>query len=121
MKIEYLHGSHGEYQNIVLGVSDLEHENLKKLKAYGFTKYHQKLLKNTDFKFLNESDGIKSIIRFWKRISEKNQPITLADKEKNRLNIFIWGHSLDISDEVYIKEIFSLNDESYCNVHVVVY
>jgi hypothetical protein len=121
VKIEYLHGSHGEYQNIVLGVSDLEHENLKKLKAYGFTKYHQKLLKNTDFKFLNESDEIKSIIRFWKRISEKNQPITLADKEKNRLNIFIWGHSLDISDEVYIKEIFSLNDESYCNVHVVVY
>ncbi len=121
VKIEYLHGSHGEYQNIVLGVSDLEHENLKKLKAYGFTKYHQKLLKNTDYKFLNESDGIKSIIRFWKRISEKNQPITLADKEKNRLNIFIWGHSLDISDEVYIKEIFSLNDESYCNVHVVVY
>ena len=32
VKIEYLHGSHGEYQNIILGIADLEHENLKMLK-----------------------------------------------------------------------------------------
>ena len=43
--IDYLHGSYGEEQNIVLGVSELEDESLKKLKVYGFTKYHQKLLR----------------------------------------------------------------------------
>lgn len=39
-EIEYLHGRHGEQQNIVLGISDIEDESLKKIKAYGFTKYH---------------------------------------------------------------------------------
>lgn len=52
--VEYLHGSCGEYQNIVLGVSDLEDESLKKIKAYGFTKYHQKLFKDTDYLFLDQ-------------------------------------------------------------------
>lgn len=54
VKVEYLHGSHGEFQNIVLGISDLEDDALKKLKAYGFTKYHQKLFKDTDYLFLDE-------------------------------------------------------------------
>lgn len=49
MNVEYLQGSCGEYQNIVLGVSDLEDESLKKIKAYGFTKYHQKLFQDTDY------------------------------------------------------------------------
>ena len=52
--VEYLHGSCGEYQNIVLGVSDLEDDSLKKIKAYGFTKYQQKLFKDTDYLFLDE-------------------------------------------------------------------
>ena len=53
ISIEYLHGSHGENQNIVLGISDLEDDALKKLKAYGFTKYHQKLFKDTNYLFLD--------------------------------------------------------------------
>ncbi|MGA8883523.1 MAG: AbiH family protein [Acinetobacter sp.] len=62
--VEYLHGSCGEYQNIVLGVSDLEDESLKKIKAYGFTKYHQKLFKDTDYLFL---DKFKKIIENGKK------------------------------------------------------
>ena len=54
VNVEYLHGSHGENQNIVLGISDLDDVSLKKLKAYGFTKYHQKLFKDTDYIFLDE-------------------------------------------------------------------
>ncbi|NNH02086.1 AbiH family protein [Acinetobacter sp. ANC 5414] len=64
VEVDYLHGSSGEKQNIVLGVSDLADESLKKIKAYGFTKYHQKLLKQTDYSFLDDStDVFKSIKR----------------------------------------------------------
>lgn len=45
----------------------------------------------------------------------------MAEKEKNIINIFIWGHSLDISDEIYINEVFSLNDGNYFNTNVIVY
>ena len=54
VKVEYLHGSHGEFQNIVLGVSELEDDSLIKLKAFGFTKYHQKIFNDTDYLFLDE-------------------------------------------------------------------
>jgi len=53
ISVEYLHGACGEQQNIVLGISDLEDESLKKLKGYGFTKYHQKLFKDTHYLFLD--------------------------------------------------------------------
>ena len=52
-KIDFLHGKSGEKQNMVLGVSELKGKTLKKIKAYGFTKYHQKLMKSTDYLFLN--------------------------------------------------------------------
>ena len=35
---DYLHGSFGKEQNIVLGVSELEDDSLIKLKAFGFTR-----------------------------------------------------------------------------------
>ena len=63
IKAEFLHGRFGEEQNIVLGISDLEDKSLKKLKAYGFTKYHQKLFKNTDYVFLDTfKEKIKDLL-----------------------------------------------------------
>jgi hypothetical protein len=131
VKIEYLHGSHGEFQNIVLGVSDLEHENLKKLKAYGFTKYHQKLLKNTDYLFLEEyKNEVKDNI--YQLNKHENYPYSNIPSEQSRmkqiiesgqldLNFHIWGHSLDVSDRDYIFDLFSLNDEMDRNVQITVY
>ncbi|RZG74381.1 AbiH family protein [Acinetobacter sp. WCHAc060025] len=131
VEVEYLHGSHGEHQNIVLGVSDLEDEYLKKIKAYGFTKYHQKLFKDTDYLFL---DRYKKIIQqgksqldkhkitdyqsfqyeqsAWERINKSNQL---------NLNFHIWGHSLDVSDRDYIIDLFGLNEDIDRNVRVKVY
>ncbi|MFW1938964.1 AbiH family protein [Acinetobacter junii] len=133
VKIEYLHGSHGEYQNIILGIADLEHENLKMLKAYGFTKYHQKLLKDTDYLFLDEFKNKISIHK--KKIEYFEKDFGHMDAQKRKferqnlmendskldLNIYIWGHSLDVSDKDYIIDIFSLNDEIDRNVKVIVY
>mgnify|MGYP003434605393 FL=1 len=45
----------------------------------------------------------------------------MEDKEIYQMNIYIWGHSLDTSDETYINEIFSFNTEFDEQVRVVVY
>lgn len=133
VKIEYLHGSHGEYQNIILGIADLEHENLKMLKAYGFTKYHQKLLKDTEYLFLDEFKNKISIHKKKIEYFEKDfgymdakerkfeRQNLMENESKLDLNIYIWGHSLDVSDKDYIIDIFSLNDEIDRNVKVIVY
>ena len=131
VEVEYLHGCHGEQQNIVLGVSDLEDESLKKIKAYGFTKYHQKLFKNTNYLFL---DGYKRKIHENRKKLEnldksftgdhRTKDIFISDILRNEifnLNFYIWGHSLDISDKDYIIDLFSFNDDIDRNVRVTVY
>ncbi|WOE41292.1 AbiH family protein [Acinetobacter chinensis] len=129
VEVEYLHGSHGVEQNIVLGVSDLKDESLKKIKAYGFTKYHQKLFKDTDYLFL---DGFKEKVKNHKRSLEEferdyqfgdksNQRKIFGISEKLNLNFYIWGHSLDVSDKDYILDLFSLNDDMDRSVRVTVY
>lgn len=135
VKTEYLHGKCGEQQNIVLGVSDLDDDGLKALRAYGFTKYHQKLLKDTDYLFIDgykekvakKSQKLSELKEEWKfaKAGYKDSirdEITKTEKEMMlHLNISIWGHSLDLSDRDYIKDIFSLNDDFDRNVRVVVY
>jgi hypothetical protein len=129
VNVEYLHGSHGENQNIVLGISDLDDSSLKKLKAYGFTKYHQKLFKDTDYLFL---DNFKSKVNRFKEDligfnkSYVHNPSEIYQHELEQrfglnLNVYIWGHSLDISDKDYILDLFSLNDDIDRNVRVTVY
>ncbi|WP_180062835.1 AbiH family protein [Acinetobacter sp. YH16042] len=132
--VEFLHGSHGEKQNIVLGVSDLDDDALKKLKAYGFTKYHQKLFKDTDYLFLDVYknkilSNRKSQIDLYEQLKGENRSAyrnVLNNRIKNSetmldLNFYIWGHSLDISDKDYIIDLFSLNDDMDRNVRVVIY
>lgn len=120
--INYLHGKSDEEESkLVLGISDLNASFLKKYKAYGFTKYHQKLLKKTDYIFLKFNEkNVKNSLQWnlWdiKRFSVESLEVN------HRTNIFIWGHSLDISDDVYISEVFSLNyNDEDKNVRVVVY
>lgn len=129
---EFLHGKLGENQNIVLGIDDLNSDELKKLKAYGFTKYHQKLFKDTDYLFL---DSYKSKVKVNKKkieYFEKDFVGSSVDRglyreqimeleSKLDLTFYIWGHSLDVSDKDYIIDLFSLNDDIDRNVRVVIY
>lgn len=134
--IQYLHGSHGDKKNIVLGVSDLDDDGLKALKAYGFTKYHQKLFKDTDYLFLDvekekisqESIKLSELKKqFFSSNNLQEKRFLKGEMDKLRknqylnFNITIWGHSLDLSDREYIEDIFSLNDDVDRNVRVVVY
>jgi len=136
--IQYLHGKFGSEQNLVLGVSDIKDVSLKNLKAYGFTKYHQKILKDTQYKFLNvDITENKSYLKaleeaktmraacannhaYFQSYSKECERIESKIKSKNT-NFLIWGHSLDISDEVYINEIFSFNETIDNNVRVIVF
>ena len=131
---DYLHGSFGKKQNIVLGVSDLKDESLKKLKVYGFTKYHQKIFNETDYLFLEsyklKVEQHKRKVEYFEKDFGSNGPLVNKKFERQNLmevdsklhlNISIWGHSLDLSDQDYIKDIFSLNDDIDRNVRVTVY
>lgn len=128
--IDFLHGQLGENQNIVLGISEIESETIKKMKAYGFTKYHQKILKNTQYNFLYDlnkeinklTNNIKEIKKSileddWKKEVMKQSDRRFLQVEQGKLEklkgkIFIWGHSLDFSDKNYINEIFEINNEN---------
>lgn len=105
-KVEYVHGEVGK--DLVLGIPDVKNEFLKKFKNYSFTKYHQKLLKGTDYLFLHENPIIKDMF--------ETRALGLR-----KINIYIWGHSLAESDESYIHEIFSLNRIDSVECRVVVY
>lgn len=100
VKIEFLHGSYVENWKkdsdklkIVLGVDDI-HESLKKHKLFQFTKYFQKLHKQTDYLFLKDFEA------------------TNRTKNQNRYIFYFWGHSLDYSDRQYIREVFNLVADS---------
>lgn len=94
-KIENIHGYSiknwdGKLDNlkIVLGVDDIE-KSLKNNKLFQFTKYFQKLHKNTAYLFLdNEINYIKSGFK------------------DDFYEFYFWGHSLDVSDKDYIKDVF---------------
>ena len=140
VETDYLHGSFGEEQNIVLGGSELADDSLRKLKAYGFTKYHQKLFKDTDYLFLDKyktfiSNNEKNIDKLMKQYQRnidinndrkilmrmKENIDALELKRKLNLNFYVWGHSLDVSDKDYIIDLFSLNDGMDRNIQVTVY
>lgn len=104
--VQYIHGS-AERKNIVLGISDLEKE-LKKYKIYGFVKTFQKLINNTDYKFLDNTD-----IKVVRSIPRE------AGQLRAHYEVVIWGHSLDASDSEYIEEMFVLNDSRMLNRVVI--
>lgn len=86
---DYLHGKIGDNTNLVLGINEIPDDVINKIHYIPFTKYFQKLNGNTDFHFLSKI-------------------------EKNSLSgfsFFFYGHSLDISDQEYINEIFDFIDE----------
>lgn len=136
--LEYLHGKHGDNQNIVLGISDLTIQSLVQLKAYGFTKYHQKLFKNTDYIFLSNilrdiNSSLEKIKSLEQKIAHYQEGTRMRNEliktiqlhqdylDKTKYHLHLWGHSLDVSDQNYIHEIFSLNSDTYDSALVTIY
>lgn len=103
-KVQHLHGN-AKANNIVLGIDDLNDE-LKPYKIYDFVKTHQKIINNTDYKFLNYD-----ILKLGYTNPNKMYLDTRYMKNYHPYEIIVWGHSLDISDREYIQEIFSFNQD----------
>ena len=108
----FLHGKAGA-GNIVLGISDLESQLLKDEKAYGFVKYYQKLVNNTDYQFLSGNSDLINL--------ERERIRTTMFGTIEPFEVYIWGHSLDSSDRDYIEEIFSFNKGNDVSIYLVVY
>lgn len=112
---QFLHGKAGSKADnkIVLGVSELPSPILTNEKAYGFVKYYQKLVNNTDYQFLQENPDLIDLEE------EKLKPSSLGSK--NPIEIYVWGHSLDSSDSDYIKELFNFNQGANPSVNLIIY
>jgi len=87
-KVVYLHGEINEdctKQNLVLGINEMP-KDIKTNKMFDFTKYYQKVRKNSNHKFIN-----------------------IPAENSTKLNgtiFYIIGHSLDESDKEYIVDLF---------------
>lgn len=87
-KITYLHGRinlDDDEQNLILGVDDIS-DALKKIKLYNFTKYYQKIKDRSNQRFVDVPK------------SQTNQ--------LDKTTFYIVGHSLDVSDKIYINDLF---------------
>ncbi|MEL1241230.1 AbiH family protein [Flavobacterium flavipallidum] len=96
-KVIYLHGEINDdsyKQNLVLGVSDILDE-LKQYKSYSFTKYYQKIKKNSNNKYV--SIPLKKV----------------AYHEETFF--YVIGHSLDMSDKEYIVALFEFLEHDILN------
>ena len=108
--INFIHGKADK--KIVLGISELKNQVLIDNKAYGFVKYYQKLVNNTDYQFLKSDSPVTALEK-----NMKNQSLT----KYHPIEVYIWGHSLDSSDSDYIHEIFSFNQDQKYSIRVIVY
>lgn len=109
--ISFIHGK-ASNKKIVLGISELQNQVLIDNKAYGFVKYYQKLVNNTDYQFLRPKSPIVTI---------ENKMKSPSLTKYHPIEIYIWGHSLDSSDSDYIHEIFSFNQDQKYSLKVIVY
>lgn len=103
---DFLHGKSIENWNgnleklkIVLGVNDID-PLLKNHKLFQFTKYFQKLHRNTDYLFLDK------II--------KNIKLKLPYE----IDFIFWGHSLDVSDKDYINDVFYITEKTRSQIKI---
>ncbi|AGP49611.1 hypothetical protein PSYCG_10660 [Psychrobacter sp. G] len=112
---QFLHGKTGGHNTntIVLGISALESKILVEEKAYGFVKYYQKLVNNTDYQFLRGNPDLTDL--------EKEKFETSVMGLNEVIEIYLWGHSLDSSDSDYIEEIFGFNQGPKPSINVIVY
>jgi hypothetical protein len=95
LKVVYLHGKINEVnniQNLILGVAEIPDE-IQSKKAFEFTKYYQKIIKGSNCNFIEVPTKSTDI-------SEENI-------------FYIFGHSLDKSDNEYIEQIFKYLEKDY--------
>lgn len=100
----HIHGVNTNFvDSIVLGINSDNDDKLESVNTLflNFKKYYQRVRYNTDIKYMQMIDSLKS--------NNNN------NRKKNVL--FVVGHSLDVTDEDIIKELFDLADEIVIHCH----
>ncbi len=121
-EFDYIHGkanirNNVDTNNMVLGINeylkgDEKNENIEFI---AFKKFYQRIHKETGSLYKNWVAEIKSDQKITNIHTENNS--TISDKEDSKHhNIFIFGHSLDITDKDVLRDLI-LND----NVQTVIF
>lgn len=136
IEYDYVHGEANTEKvknNMVLGIDEYldEERKNKDIEFIAFKKYYQRIYKQTGCEYRKWIDKIKQDNDKYlkeQELQENLRKVELlsSNKEKNNLNtivkkcekhkIFIFGHSLDITDKDILKDLI-LND----NVEVIIF
>ena len=104
IEYDYVHGKADinntiESNNMVLGIDETlpNKRKNKDVEFIAFKKYYQRIYKQTGCKYKEWVDEIK------------------ADKTKTMHNLYIFGHSLDVTDKDILRDLI-LNDNVYTTI-----
>lgn len=98
-KTRYIHGQvTSDKKNLVLGISEVPESFVSSKYYIPFTKYYQRLQKLEDISFIRE-----------------------INKSTTPYYFYFLGHSLDKSDEEYIREVFDFTDNTTDNKIIIIY
>lgn len=112
--IDFIHGKADinntvETNNMVLGIDEYLSEDRKNrdIEFIGFKKFYQRIYKQTGCKY---KEWVDTIRKEGKIISKD------FDDTTNLYNLYIFGHSLDITDKDILKDLI-LNDNVYTTIY----
>lgn len=133
-KVDYIHGKANtnntiETNNMVLGIDEYlgKKKRNKQIDFIAFKKFYQRIHKGTGCKYKEWTDSIKEEFADYQTELEKNQTEksmmnlkAIANKLKkqylNKHHVYIFGHSLDITDKDILRDLI-IND----NVHTTIF
>lgn len=142
IEYDYIHGEASVDENIdtcnlVLGIDEylLDDRKDKEIEFVTFKKYYQRIYKGTGGKYLDWVSVIKNGYRKHRRIKKAahdrlgeilkngnmnelvvNDAIKTLEEEPTKHNLYIFGHSLDVTDKDIIKPLIC-NDNVYTKIY----
>lgn len=125
VKYNYIHGKADisntiDSNNMVLGIDenlDKDRKN-KEIEFIAFKKYYQRICKGTGSEYRNWIYKIRESAKYIEAKLRTEYPIQIPfDKFTNdaRHNLYIYGHSLDVTDKDILRELI-LNDNIFTQV-----
>lgn len=141
IEYDYIHGEASvdknvESCNLVLGIDEylLDDRKNKDIEFVTFKKYYQRIYKGTGCKYLDWVSVIKDKYIMLQKNKEEaydrvnkmlvngnknekifNKSVAVLDKKPKKYNLYIFGHSLDVTDKDIIKS-FICNDNVYTKI-----
>ena len=122
VEYDYIHGkayNGTKDNNMVLGIDEylLDDRRDKDIEFIAFKKYYQRIYKGTGCNYKNWIDKVRESAKLTEKRLRKEFPIQIPFKMfKNKHHVYIFGHSLDITDKDVLRELI-LNDNVYTTIY----